>query len=76
MADEKKTEAQLIAESEPAAAVDSPPVTGEPSTRRGLLRWIAPVLASLGTAGKVGKAEAGTTDDFAPVPVGRCIPRP
>ena len=60
-----------------AVADDDAPSPVAPSTRRGLLGWIAPVILSLGTALKAGTAQAGTTDDFVdPLPSGRCLPTP
>jgi hypothetical protein len=76
LADDKKTEEQLIVEGDPGAAAEAPPVELDASTRRGLLRWIAPVLASLGTVAKVGTAHAHGDDFAPPVPTGRCKPRP
>jgi hypothetical protein len=80
VADETKTEEQLIAEQstsgtdEPAAAQDATPVVLTPSTRRGVLRWIAPVAVFVRATLKASTAEAASTDDF--VPPGRCTPTP
>jgi hypothetical protein len=78
VADETKIDEQLIAEQstsgtgEPAAAEDAAPVVLTPSTRRGVLRWIAPVVAFVGISLKASTAQAA--DDF--VLPGRCDPTP
>ena len=92
MADETKTKEQLIAEIESLKRELELPTSGtgktdsaqdvaaavlRPSTRRGLLSWIAPVILSLGTVAKVGTAQAASTDDFTEPPprTGPCIPQ-
>jgi hypothetical protein len=81
LADETKTEEQLIAEQptsgpgEPATAEGVASVTSTPSTRRGLMRWIAPVVLFVGTTLKPSAAQAA--DDFRGADeTGRCTPRP
>ena len=64
--------------SEESPAEDAGPVVLTPSTRRGLLGWITPVILSLGAVAKLGTAQAASTDDFTTPPVptraGRCLP--
>jgi hypothetical protein len=81
LADEKNTEEPLIAEPEPAGpgapapTQDVEAVASTPSTRRGVLRWIAPVVLFVGTTLKPSAAQAA--DDFVGAEViGRCTPRP
>jgi hypothetical protein len=83
LADETKQttiEESLLAEpaisdaADPAPAEEAAPVVLAPSTRRGLLRWIAPVALFVGTTLKSGTAQAA--DDFIGVPVGYCNPPP
>jgi hypothetical protein len=81
LADETTTEEQLIAEQstsgsgEPAPAAGVAPGLLAPSTRRGVLSWIAPMVMFVGTTLKPSTAQAA--DDFvgADEP-GRCTPRP
>jgi hypothetical protein len=81
LADESKTEEQLIAEQstsgpgEPAPPEGAASVVSTASTRRGLMRWVAPVVLFVGTTLKPSTAQAA--DDFVGADdTGRCTPRP
>ena len=75
------TEEQVIVEQstsgpgEPAPADGGAVDVSTPSTRRGLMRWIAPVVLFVGTTLKPSAAPAA--DDFVGAEqTGRCTPRP
>jgi hypothetical protein len=78
LADETKTEEHGMAAqatSEIGEAATSTEVAAPSGSRRGVLRWIAPVALFVGTTLKSAPAQAA--DDFTGAdPTGRCTPRP
>lgn len=74
MADEEETKEEPATEIVPTPVEDGTPTASTPGTRRGLLRWIAPVALFVGSTLKPSTAQANS-DDFSPGTTGPCVPR-